>query len=622
MFRTLILIPAFLGSLLLAEERPNFVFIVSEDNSVHYLRHFFEGGAETPAIEALAAEGLTFDRAFSNSPVCSVARTTLATSCFAPRIGTQFHRKYQVATLPEGLRMFHHYLEEAGYHTSNRKKTDYNAQPATGWVESSNNASWRNRKNGQPFFHMESHATSHESSLHFDRDTYENEKTSTDPDSVTLADYFPDTPLFRYTHARYHDRIRLIDEIVAETVGKLKEDGLLEDTFVFYFGDHGGVLPRGKGYPYQSGLHVPLVIRIPENFSHLIDAERGERIGGFVSFVDFGPTVLNLAGVKGSDLVDGRPFLGEGVSTDEVNQRDEAFGYADRFDEKYDLIRSLRKGKYHYLRCFQNWLPDGLQNNYRYRMLAYEEWRSLFRKGKLNEIQSQFFRARPVELLFDVESDPHEVANLASDPAHASILKDLRGRMNDQLKALPDLSLFPESYLVNQAMSDPVGFGQAHRDDISRYVDIASLATSGFSEAERGIREALGSADPIDRYWAAMVCSSFAMEASGLVSEVTKCLEDESDLVRLRATEFLGLVGERDPVPSLLALANSSQDAVFVTEVLNSLVYFVDCHEPPYQLDASLLKPEARGADIDRRVPHLKGESTGNRPKKKASRGR
>ena len=260
-----------------AADRPNIVWIVSEDNSIHYLSHFFPGGASAPEIESMAAHGLTFNHAFSNAPVCSVARTTLATSCYGPRIGTQFHRRYKMAAMPEGLKMFPAYLRNAGYYTTNNSKKDYNAIEGEGvWDESSKNASWRNRTDpGQPFFHMESHAQSHESSLHFDVKTFQNEATKTDPNSIKLADYFPDTPLFRYTHARYHDRMQVIDDIVGRTIAKLEEDGLLEDTFVFYFGDHGGVLPRSKGYLYESGLHVPLVVRVPENFKLLVDAEYG-----------------------------------------------------------------------------------------------------------------------------------------------------------------------------------------------------------------------------------------------------------------------------------------------------------------------------------------------------------
>ena len=401
-------------------DRPNVVWIVSEDNSVHYLRHFFSGGAEAENIESLAANGLTFDHAFSNAPVCSVARTTLATSCYGPRIGTQFHRRYQNAPMPEGLKMFPAYLRGAGYYTTNNSKTDYNADASDDvWDESSAKASWRNRKDKtQPFFHMQSHAESHESSLHFDLDTFENEATKADPASVQLADYFPDTPIFRYTHARYHDRMQVIDDIVGATIAKLEQDGVLEDTFVFYFGDHGGVLPRGKGYIYESGLHVPLVVRVPKNFKHLAVAPNGTRVDGFVEFVDFGPTTLHLCGVDVPSQVDGKPFLGSGISMEEVNSRDETFGYADRFDEKYDLLRSIRKGKYQYIRSYQPYLPDGLMNIYRYKSLAYVQWRELFEAGKLTGASKQFFEPKAVELLYDCEADPHQVTNLAGDPGH------------------------------------------------------------------------------------------------------------------------------------------------------------------------------------------------------------
>ena len=175
-----------------------------------------------------------------------------------------------------------------------------------------------------------------------------------------------------------------------------------EDTFVFYFGDHGGVLPRSKGYAYESGLHVPLVVRVPKNFKYLVKCEPGHREKGFVEFVDFGPTILNLSGAEIPGGIDGKPFLGEGAGT-----RNYTFNYADRFDEKYDFVRWIRKGKYSYQRNFQPFNFDALQNDYRYRQLAFEEWRQLYKKGKLNAIQRQFFETRPVEALYDIEADPH-----------------------------------------------------------------------------------------------------------------------------------------------------------------------------------------------------------------------
>ncbi len=381
------LLPVFFVSLILcpalplsAGDRPNMVWIVSEDSSKHYLKHFDPTGAVAPNIEAMAEKGITFTRAFSNAPVCSVARTTLATGAYAPRLGTQFHRRSIPANLPPDLRLFGAYLREAGYYTTNNSKEDYNTEKDPGvWDDSSKKADWRNRPDpAQPFFHMQSHAESHESSLHFKEATFQTEKTTHDPAEVVLPPFFPDTPLFRYTRARYLDKMQVIDGIVGDTIAKLEKDGVLEDTFVFYFGDHGGVLPMSKGYLYETGLHIPLVVSVPEKWKHLVALETGSESGAFVSFIDFAPTVLNLAGVEVPAQMDGRPFLGKGVDRAELATRDSTVGYADRFNEKYDLCRSLRVGDWKYIRNYQPHYPDGLQNNYRYIMLAYREWRDLY----------------------------------------------------------------------------------------------------------------------------------------------------------------------------------------------------------------------------------------------------
>ena len=255
----------------------------------------------------------------------------------------------------------------------------------------------------------------------------------------------------------------------------------------FYFGDHGGVLPRGKGYIYESGLHVPLIVRVPKNFRHMVDAKTGSRLNGFVEFVDFGPTTLNLCGVEVPSQVDGKPFLGSGVTASELETRDESFGYADRFDEKYDLVRSIRKGKYQYIRNYQPYLPDGLMNIYRYKALAYVEWRDLFDAGKLSGPAKQFFEPKAVEHLYDCEADPHQVHNLANDPAHQKTLIDLRGRLQQKLKRFPDLSFYPESFLVSHAMDSPVEFGQSHKAEIANLIDTADLALLPFDQVREKI---------------------------------------------------------------------------------------------------------------------------------------
>jgi arylsulfatase A-like enzyme len=592
-----------------AADRPNFVWLISEDNSTHYLKLFDEHGAETPEIAKLARHGLIFEHAFSNSPVCSVARTTLITSCYAPRIGAQYHRRTVTVPMPDGLRMFPAYLRDAGYYTTNNSKKDYNAREGKGvWDESSRTANWQKRASDQPFFHKQSFTTTHESSLHFSRKVMESEATTTDPATVFVAPYHPDTPIFRYTNARYHDRIRAVDAQIGRVVDQLEQDGLLEDTFVFYFGDHGGVLPRGKGYAYESGLHVPLVVRVPKKWKHLVDRQLGSRVKGFVSFIDFGPTLLQLAGLDVPSGVDGRPFLGAGLTAQEVDQRDEAFGYADRFDEKYDLVRTLRKGRYEYIRSYQPFNFDGLQNNYRYRMLAFAEWRDLYQAGKLNATQRQFFERRAPEALYDIEIDPHETNNLASDPDYLSVLTDLRKRLAERVKSLPDLSLYPENYLVDQAFENPTDFGKLHKGEIARLVDVADLCLKPFAKARPGIELALRAEDPWHRYWGLIACSTFAEQASAFVAPAKRLAQNDANLlVRTRAAEFLGLVGAVDPRPVILEALSQSESGVETSLILNSLVLLRD-GKPGYTFKITSRNLTSSGAafsDVKRRLEYL-----------------
>ena len=594
----------------LAAEKPNFVWLISEDNSKHYLKLFDPSGAPAPNIEALAGHGLTFTRAFSNSPVCSVARTTLATSCYGPRIGPQFHRRSQLAAMPPGLKMFPAYLNEAGYDTTNNSKKDYNAiEGPNVWSESSKKATWRNRSTkDQPFFHMQSFGQSHESSLHFKASEREKQTNATDASTLKLADYHPDTSLTRYTYARYHDRMGVIDDSIGKVVDQLKKDGLLEDTFVFYFGDHGGVLPRSKGYIYESGLHVPLVVRIPENFKHLVDAKPGSQIDGFVSFIDFGPTLLNLAGLPVPKQVDGIPFLGEGIKMSEVNQRDSTIGYADRFDEKYDLCRSLRKGNFKYIRNYQAYYPDGLQNNYRYKMLAYEEWRSLSLSGELNEAQNQFFQPKQVEALYDIENDPHEVHNLAADPAHRQTLVELRAQLQETIKGWPDLSFYPENVLVDEAFAQPVAFGREHQAEIATFIDTIDLSLIPFAEAKPKLASALKHESPWVRYWAATAASCFGEDASSLTPDVETLLQDAEPLVRVRAAEFLGIIGATDPRPTFREVLSETEHPWEALITLNSVVFFHDRFPDPLPFDMDAVTMKTTKGEVQRRTEYLSGK--------------
>lgn len=607
-------ISLFVGPATAQGERPNIVWFMSEDNSKHYLRHFDPEGAPAPNIESLARHGVTFDRAFSNAPVCSVARTTLITSCYAPRIGTQFHRRSKLANLPPGLEMFPEYLRRAGYYTTNRNKEDYNAaKDPSPWDDSSRKASWKNRPAQEtPFFHVETHTDSHESRLHFSRQDMLT-PTETDPSAIELQPYFPDTPTFRYTRARYHDRMQIIDEQVGVLIGELAEAGELENTFIFYFGDHGGVLPRSKGYAFESGLHVPLVIRIPQDFRQLVDRPLGSRTDGFVEFVDFGPTVLRLAGVDVPSQVDGKPFLGSDVDTQEVDRRNETIGYADRFDEKYDLVRTLRRGKWKYVRNFEAFLPNGLQNNYRYRMLGYQQWREQYEAGTLDPIQRQFFEPKSVEALYDLEADPHETENLAGSGEHLDQLLSLRTRLEERLKGWPDLSFFPEKVLFERAMDNPVAFGQSQQSRIHELIDTANLAIHPFPDVNSQLEVALGSEDPWVRYWALVACSCFGDEAWSLAPEIESLLDDDEPLVATRAAEFFAVVGRGgkevpDPRPALYRAISRSTSMPEALRMLNTAVFMNDHTRDRFPIDVDQIRfgfEPRKGSEVYRRTDYL-----------------
>ena len=557
------------------QDRPNIVWLVSEDNSTHFMRLFDKNGAPTPAIEELAKHGLVYEHAFSCAPVCSAARSTLATGCFGPRIFTHFHRREVVVPMPEGLQMFHGYLADAGYYTANNKKTDYNAE--TGGAKWMGNETWRDRKPGQPFFYFQSVGTTHEGRLHFPESDIGSQPTQTDPATVFVPPIHPKTETFRYTYAREHDNIMRMDGEMGAIVAELEKDGLLEDTFIFYFGDHGGVLAGSKGYAWETGLHVPLVIRVPENFQHLVPHELGSRVTEFVSFIDFGPTVLRLAGIEVPEQMDGRPFLGKGVTNADLEGRDVVYGYADRFDEKYDFVRTARKGKYKYMRSYQPFNFDGIQNDYRYLMAAYREWRALHNAGKLNEIQDRFFLPRNPEALYDVENDPYETKNLAKDPAYAETLADMRCVLNDWVRGMPDLSVYPESYLAANARSNPVKFGQEHKDEIAALLDTADLQLVNIDQAVPGIQVALADDDPWQRYWGLIVCSSHGEAAKQFVGKAKELAAgDPEPLVMARAAQFLAILGVADPQESFVAALAKSSDRIETNLILNMAVQIQD----------------------------------------------
>ena len=353
-------------------------------------------------------------------------------------------------------------------------------------------------------------------------------------------------------------------------------------------------------------------VRVPENWRHLAPLAPGSESGGFVEFIDFGPTVMNLAGLSVPETMDGRPFLGAGLSADELAARDRTLGYSDRFDEKYDFSRSLRIGDWKYIRHYHPYEPAALQNNYRYQMAAYREWRELFDAGRLNQKQRAFFEPRPAEALYDLADDPHETRNLADEPSMRERLASMREELRERLKAMPDLGFYPESVVVAEALGDPLAWGRSRSAEISALIDTADLMLGRFSENEAALREAFASPTPAIRYWAATAAASYGPEAADLAPLGRRLLSDPEPYVRVRAIEFLGLAGLLDPRAPLVEIVNGSEAPAEQLLGLQSAALF-HRHSPlAHPFDAAAFKTFPPGTEPARRIAWFTGEWLGD----------
>lgn len=561
-------------------QQPNIVWIVSEDNSKHYLKLFNKHGVTTPNIEKLAKKGITFTNAFSNAAVCSAARSSIITGVYGPKLASHYHRSEKKIVLPNTVKMFPEYLQYAGYYTANNAKEDYNiVKNKDVWDDSSRKANWKNRANNQPFFYVHNLGTTHEGSLHFSEEEMNSHKTKTNVQSVFVQPNHPNTKLFKYTNAFYRDKIVAMDKEVGAVINALEKDKLLNNTIIFYYGDHGGVLPNSKGYLKETGLQVPLVVYIPEKYKKMSPFTIGASTNTFVSFIDFSATVLNLAGVTIPKSIDGSAFLGESVKQKTINNNS-TFGYADRFDEKYDMVRSIRENNLKYIRNFQPFNIDALINNYRYKQLAYKQWSTLNLQNKLNPIQSSFFKPKMVEELYDVEKDPYETNNLAKNAAYKHKIIAFRQKMNTWQKTMPDLSFYPEHILVEQAFKNPLAYGKKHQKKINKYIKIANLQLIPFKDAKTKLKKHLLSKDKTARYWALITSTSFGSKATSLSDLIKNIMLTDADIVnKMRAAEFLAIAEKKDTSKNLIQLLYQSKKPKEALLILNSIVLQKDFYQ-------------------------------------------
>lgn len=543
--------------------RPNILWVVTEDNSATFVSGYGDPLARTPTFDRLAKDGIVFERAYSTSAVCAPTRASIITGMYAPALGTQHMRSH--VPMPPWLRYFPAYLRDAGYFTSNRAKTDYNADVLAGtWDQNSAQAHWRQRKDGQPFFSVFNFAQSHESTLH------KRVALQTDPARVRVPAYLPDTPEVRADLAQYYDRVTEADRQIGKLLAELEADGLAEETIVFYYSDHGGVLPRSKRFVFENGTHSSLLVRFPKKFQHLAPAAPGSRSTELVNWVDLAPTVLSLAGVKAPEFFQGRAFAGPARAP----APEFTFCFRDRMDEAYDLCRAVTDGRWRYIRNYRPELPTLQHVTYLWNMAAMKEWDRLHREGKLTPIQESFFKPKPVEQLFDCASDPDNIRNLAADPAHRATLERFRAANRAHLLRTHDTGFMPEAILRELAGSrSPAEIG---RDDdaypLARILDLLDRLQLGDpslpppADLQAALRDRL----PTVRFWAALG----ALRASKAIApELTPLLRDANGTVRIAAAFVLARHGKPDVAgPVFSAALAAEQPAELRLEALNFLL--------------------------------------------------
>ena len=540
--------------------RPNILWLTCEDIGPH-LGCYGDRYADTPNLDRLAARSTHYNNAWSNAPVCAPARTTIISGMYPSSTGAEHMRS--MTRLPDAMRMFPCYLRDAGYYTSNNFKEDYNLRhTGTVWDDSSKRGHWRNRRPGQPFFSVFNHEITHESQIRTRPHTWIH-----DPAKAPLPSYHPDTPEVRQDWAQYYDNITTMDSQVAARLRELDNDGLADDTIVFFYGDHGSGMPRSKRWPYNSGLRVPLIVFIPPKFRHLAspDFRTGPATDRMVGFVDLAPTVLSLAGVHPAEHFQGHAFLGK---FDTPPQR-YLHGFRGRMDGRLDMVRSVRDERYIYVRNYMPHKIYGQHLDYMFHTPTTRVWKRLYDEGKLKPPQTAFWERKPPEELYDLTRDRDEVHNLAAAPEHRATLERLRAAQREQIDRVSDIGFLPECDMHARAGSGApydVGHDPA-RYPRARVVATAEAAASLSKDALPALVRALADTDSAVRYWGALGLIMRGADAiTAARPALEKLLADPAPAPRIAAAEALGVL------PVLMALASPEANGIHVSILaLNAL---------------------------------------------------
>lgn len=468
-----LLLPASAGA---QPARPNILLLVAEDMGPR-VGAFGDPVAVTPNLDALAARGTRYPHTFTTAGVCAPSRAALITGLHQNALGAGHMRSHDWsaaryrAVPPAEVKALPELLRRAGYFTYVTSKLDYQFSgvlpgqgPSSIWDAESllpEGVGWNDRPEGVPFFGMYAFNETHESAL-FPRDVWPRSPTHllfmvlqafahrgspepVTPEQVEVPPYYPDTPIVRRDIARHYNNIVTMDAAVGRILSRLQADGLADDTVVLWTTDHGDGLPRAKRELFDSGTRVPLVIAWPDRWrpDGLAPGASDPRL---VSFVDLAPQILAMAGVEPPAMLHGRPFAGEATA----EPRRYVFMARDRMDEAPDRQRAVRDRRYRYIRNHRPGTPGFMDLAFRDTLDIMRELRTRHERGELDAVQSRWFEPRPPEELYDLRRDPHEIRDLAGDPAHAAVLERLRGALDAWQARVPDLGALPEAALAER----------------------------------------------------------------------------------------------------------------------------------------------------------------------------
>lgn len=545
-------------------ERPNILWLVSEDNAP-FLGAYGDRLAHTPNIDALARKGVLYRNAFAAAPICAPSRFGILTGVHPEACAPANHMRAN-ATLPSVLRTYPEYLRSAGYYCTNNAKTDYNCnvEPARIWDESSGEAHYRNRPAGAPFMAVFNHAVSHESRL------FGPTPGRVKPADVRLPAYVPDAPEVRVDYASYYNLIERMDGQIGDKLAELDAAGLAENTIVFYYSDHGGVLPRSKRYCYDEGLRCALVVYLPPKWAHLSPLKAGSEAQSPVTLIDLAPTLLSLAGIAPPATMQGSPFLGRHAGA----PKRYAFGMRNRMNDSQDFVRTVTDGRYRYIRNYMPHRPAGQHQGFSWLLKSYQAWDRLYRAGGLPPVQRRFFEPRVHEEFYDLQADRDQVNNLIGHHGQARRIATLRRALDAHMIAINDNGFIPEGgdaegYLPSRA---PGAY------PLKALMALGSAAARGDPRKLTLLRSRLGNPNAAVRYWAATGLLILGDRAEPALAELERAMRGDASVhVRVVAAEAVARAGRAHEAVSVLAtLIARDQPLPIRLQAMNALTYVPD----------------------------------------------